>query len=327
MRKAVLAFLRGVDKQYVSGEQISQALQVSRTAVWKQIQALRRQGYLIESQPRLGYRLVESTARLLPQEIYGRLATQVLGKDIRYHQEVDSTNNEAKKLAAAGAAEGTVVLAESQSGGKGRLARSWFTPEGKGIWLSLILRPQMNPYAAARFTLLAAVAVVRAIERVTGLRCGIKWPNDILFQGKKLVGILTEISAEMDAINYLVIGIGINVNIDTDAFPDALKGTATSLSAALNRPVERAALLCALLAELEDKYEQVLREGFDGVLMEWRSWSITLGEMVEITSNDTGYGGKAIDIDEDGALLVETTAGLRRVMAGDVSLRPQGAGA
>ena len=323
MRGQILQFLRERQNSYVSGEELSQMLSVSRTAIWKQIQALKTDGYDIEAHPRRGYALRHIPDKLLPAEIQTGLHTAVLGKMIHYYHEVESTNNEAKRAAAGGVPEGCIVVAESQSGGRGRVARGWFSPAEKGIWLSVVLRPPFLPHHAPKCTLMAAVAVTRAIRQVANLSCGIKWPNDILLNGKKLVGILTEMSAEMDAINYVVIGLGINVNIAHDDFPEELRSSATSLLVAGGQPVKRADLVCAVLQEMETLYDHTIHNGFAAILNEWRELSVTLGQVVNVVAPDEQYTGTAVDIDDEGALLVNTPAGLRRVIAGDVSIRRQ----
>ncbi|MDF2501506.1 MAG: birA [Anaerosporomusa subterranea] len=320
MRAEILRLLRQNAGGYVSGEDISKVLNVSRTAIWKHMQALKDEGYEISSHPRLGYCLQTVPDLLLPNEICPRLTTDFIGHSIHYYTTVSSTNNEAKRLANEGCPEGTIVLAEEQKVGRGRLARGWFSPFAKGIWLSVVLRPKFPPQEAPKCTLLAAVAMARAV-RATGVNCGIKWPNDILYNGKKLVGILTEMNAEMDAINYVVIGMGINVNTDASEFPEELRDIATSLSSVLGRTVSRTDLLIALLHELELLYKQAGEEGFSPILAEWRKLSATLGQPVDVFGITRCFSGIALDIDEDGALIVQTEAGLEKVIAGDVSVR------
>ncbi|MCX7780958.1 MAG: biotin--[acetyl-CoA-carboxylase] ligase [Negativicutes bacterium] len=323
MRDKILELLKS-NESYLSGEDISRRMDVSRTAIWKHIQALKQEGYDIESHPRLGYRLRQIPDRLLPEEIRPRLNTVKIGRGgIHYFSEVASTNNEAKKLAAAGCAEGTIVLAEAQNGGRGRLSRGWFSPFARGIWLSVVLRPPFSPQEAPKCTMMAAVAVNRAIRRVAGIESGIKWPNDILCGGKKLVGILTEMSAEMDAINHIVIGIGMNVNIAPEDFPPDLAPIATSLAAEAGKPVSRLELLAAVLAELDKIYQHATAYGFGEVLQRWRQESVTLGQEVTVLGVSKQFSGLAVDIDEDGALLVKTPDGIEKVLAGDVSIRPK----
>ena len=321
-RSAILDMLRSRTGQFVSGEELGRQLNISRTAVSKQIQKLRQSGYDIESTVSQGHRLRQLPDLLRPEEVCPRLTTRILGSEIHYYSEIDSTNNAAKKCAVAGCPEGTLVITETQQGGRGRLSRGWFSPTAKGIWLSVVLRPPFPPQEAPKCTLMAAVALNRAIREVAGIPCGIKWPNDILCNGRKLVGILTEMSAEMDAINHIVIGTGINVNIAADEIPPELKGIATSILVEKGAPVSRLDLLIRVLECLEELYLAVKESGFEAVLAAWRRESITLGRMINVIAPDKSYQGKAVNIDSDGALLVETEGGMERVLAGDVSIRP-----
>ena len=321
-RSAILEMLRSRTGQFVSGEELGRQLNISRTAVSKQIQKLRQSGYDIESTVSQGHRLRQLPDLLRPEEVCPCLTTRILGSEIHYYSEIGSTNDEAKKCAVAGCPEGTLVITETQQGGRGRLSRGWFSPIAKGIWLSVVLRPPFPPQEAPKCTLMAAVALNRAIREVAGIPCGIKWPNDILCNGRKLVGILTEMSAEMDAINHIVIGTGINVNIAADEIPPELKEIATSILVEKGAPVSRLDLLIRVLECLEELYLAVKESGFEAVLTAWRRESITLGRMVNVIAPDKSYQGKAVDIDGDGALMVETEQGMERVLAGDVSIRP-----
>lgn len=323
MRAKILSLLRSAGDSYLSGEEIARRLGVSRTAVWKHIQELRESGYDIVSHSRSGYSLREAPDRLLAEEIRHGLQTQVIGREIHAYDSIDSTNLEAKRLAQQGAPDGTVVVAEEQGAGRGRLERQFFSPRGKGIWFSVLLRPPFLPQEAPKCTLLAAVAVARAMKSF-GLQAGIKWPNDILYRGKKLVGILTEMSAEMDSINYVIIGTGINVNIAQEEFPEAIRTVATSLQEMKGERIPRVPFFRAVLHEFDVLYQLVKEQGFDGVFDAWREFSITLGREVRVIGvrNGESFIGKAVDIDPDGALLVDTSEGRRRVLAGDVSIRP-----
>ena len=325
MRSSILALLKKT-AGYISGEDISRQLSISRTAVWKHIQALKQKGYQIESHSRCGYRLLASPDLLLPYEITPLLLTKTVGSKICYMKQTRSTNEEAKLLAQNGCPDGTIVLAEEQLSGRGRLTRGWFSPFGKGIWLAVVLRPPFRPQQAPKCTLMAAVAVRKAIAEQTGLECGIKWPNDILWQNRKLVGILTELNAEMDLIHYIVVGIGINVNINEEEFLPEIRNAATSLSYIQQAPVSRLLLLKAVLQNLDRYYTEVCQNGFDGIFNEWRHVSATLGKCVHVAGQDTDFTGVALDIDEDGALLVRTEAGVKKVLAGDVSIRAVGSG-
>lgn len=322
MRQEILRLLRKAGDHYLSGEEIAETLGVSRTAIWKHIKELRRAGYDIVSQAHSGYRLEKSPDLLTPAEIAPLLKTRVIGAKLLYKEETRSTNEDAKIAAAEGAPDGTVVLTEFQGTGHGRLSRGWFCPKGKGVLFSVLLRPQdILPQDAPKYTLLAAVAVVRAC-RARGLDVGIKWPNDVLADGKKLVGILTEMSAEMERIHYIIIGIGINVNIGREEFAPEIRETATSLSLLAGHSLDRRQLLADILQEMEALSMSVQAQGFTPVLDEWRRLSLTLGQEVRVIGVNETFTGRAVDIDADGALLVDTGTGRRRVLAADVSLRP-----
>ena len=323
MRSQILNLLKQAGDNFLSGEYLAETLNVSRTAIWKHIKALRDSGYDIESVPRNGYRLLHSPDLLSAEEVKNSLSTKILGSDIKYFTTTDSTNNQAKKLALDGAVDGTIVISEEQNGGRGRLSRSFFCPKYKGIWFSVILRPDFLPQEAPKCTLMAAVAVTKAIYDVTGVKVGIKWPNDILYNGKKLVGILTEMSAEMERINYIVLGIGIDVNISVEETPEDIRDIMTSLSQITGKKVSRLELLNKLLYHLEQLYIMAQKQSFAPILDEWRKYSITLNQEIKVISgNDVTYG-EAVDIDDDGALLVKINGQIKRVLAGDVSIRPR----
>lgn len=324
LRSRILELLRKAGEAYMSGEEIAGKLGVSRTAVWKHVKELREAGYKIKSRSRSGYTLEETPDCLLPGEIKNGLRTRFVGKDIVFFEEVDSTNRVAKQLAQKGAAAGAVVVAEAQGKGRGRLERPYFSPAGKGIWFSVILRPHILPQEAPKCTLLAAVAVAMAMKRF-GLKAEIKWPNDILHEGKKLTGILTEMSAELDRVNYIVIGTGVNVNMEEKDFPEELRGKATSLAIMKGEKLPRVAFFQAVLEALDELCTVLEEDGFAPIVARWREYAVTLGQDVHVIGA-TGRGsfdGRAVDIDEEGALLVETADGVRRVLAGDVSIRPK----
>lgn len=326
MRKKILELLRKSGERPLSGEEISRQLEVSRTAIWKHIQTLKNEGYDIESVPKKGYILKESPNRLFPQEILSRLQTRWLGHNICYRDSIDSTNTLAKGLANEGCPNGLVVVAEEQGAGKGRLSRGWISPYAKGIWFSVVLKPPFLPQEASKCTLLAAVAVVKAVNKIAGVHAAIKWPNDILLMGRKLVGILTEMNAEFGHINYVVIGTGINTNATPDDYPEDVKDIAVSVADAAIEQFTRVDLLCDILKNMEDLYEKALLDGFAPILEEWRKYSCTLGQEVKVMAPDCTYFGKAEDIDEDGLLIVRKVDGtLEKVMAGDVSIRPAAA--
>jgi len=322
MRKTIVEMLKNAGENFISGESIAGELKISRTAVWKHIQKLREHGYEIISREKCGYKLKDAPDLLLPSEIQIGLDTKIIGLKMEYYPSVDSTNRVAKALAYHGAEEGTIVVAEEQTGGKGRLDRNFYSPRGKGIWFSVILRPKILPKEAPKCTLMAAVAVAEAMNRFN-LKAEIKWPNDIMFNGRKLVGILTEMTGEIGKITYLVIGVGINVNIKREDFPEEIQGVATSLLEMSGVPLSRVEFFRAVLEEFDKLYIEVKALGFDRVIERWKKYNVTLGKQIQVISAGDGeiFTGKAVDLNSDGALVVETAQGRRTVYAGDVSIR------
>ena len=321
MRQDILEYLLQHKGEFVSGQRISESCGISRTAVWKHIRVLKERGYQIESYTRKGYCLMEAPELLSAEIVSEGLATKVLGKSVHYYEKVDSTNTIARKLAEEGVPDGTVVLAEEQTGGRGRLARTWYSPFGQGVWFSLILRPSFVPMEAAKMTLLAAVSLTKAFRKLGLIDCGIKWPNDILVKGRKLVGILTELNASMEQIHYIIMGIGINTGLSRKDLPKDLKKTVTSF-AMENSTLSRKEILQEVLYQLEAYYELAQQAGFGAILQEWKLLSVTLGQNVEVTMPDKVFTGKAVDLDDNGNLLVDTDMGREVVMAGDVRIRP-----
>jgi BirA family biotin operon repressor/biotin-[acetyl-CoA-carboxylase] ligase len=259
--------------------------------------------------------LVRSSDRLEPDEIKAGLKTKLIGKNIQYLKETESTNMIARGIAPS-VEEGTVVIAELQTGGRGRLGRKWISPEG-GIWLSIIIKPKIQLMYASRITLLAGVAVAKII-RSYGLAARIKWPNDVLIDGKKICGILTEMEAEMDMIEYCVVGIGIDANVDTEAFPEDYRESSTSLKKELGHEIVRVKFVQELLLEFDELYQKFLKDRFSSILEEWRNMSDTIGEWVKITTQSRTLYGEAIGIDSEGALIIETSDGrLEKIVAGN----------
>lgn len=299
----------------VSGESLASELSVSRSAVWKHIQTLRDEGYMIDSSTNLGYALTSSPDLLTPAEIRVGLKTGVIGRDFHYFKETESTNIIAREIAGS-VEEGTVVIAESQTGGRGRMGRKWLSPEG-GIWLSIILKPRIQPLFAPRVTLLAGISVAKTI-RSYGLQAKIKWPNDVLIKGKKVCGTLTEIGAEIDQIDYVIVGIGIDANVDIESFPEEIRESSTSLKKELGSPVNRVEFVQRLLEEFEAIYLKFQKDGFPSILEEWRNLSATIGERVKITTQRRTIYGEAIGVDNEGALILETDDGrFEKIVAGN----------
>jgi BirA family biotin operon repressor/biotin-[acetyl-CoA-carboxylase] ligase len=304
-------------QDYASGEEISHRLRISRQALWKHIQELKEAGYDIVAVPHLGYKLLSSPDRLFPSEVSWHLNTKFIGKKIYYFDSVSSTMDVAGQLGMKAAADGTLVLAESQAKGRGRLGRDWFSPKYKGIYLSLILRPKILPNQASVFTLLSAVSICEAIREAVGLEAQIKWPNDILIHNKKLGGILTELSAEMDEVRFIVIGIGLNVNNEKKA----LVSGATSLSEQKKETLSRLELLKEILRRIETNYLIFQEKGNHQIIEKWRQHNVTLGKRVKVYCHREHIEGEAKDIDTDGGLLIRKDSGvIEKVMCGDVML-------
>jgi len=319
---AVLKVLRGATDP-ISGERLAGQLGLSRAAVWKRVHRLKAMGYIIEGSPRRGYRLLGLPDKLLADEVLQGLKTSVLTGPVHHFETLDSTNNYAKELAAREAPEGTVVIAETQTLGRGRLGREWDSPPGVGLYVSVVLRPQLPPMELPQITLTAAVAVVRATHRVTHVTPGIKWPNDLIVHGKKLGGILTEMETESDRIRHVVIGLGLNVN--NAVFPPELAKTATSLAQVVGGTLSRVELLKAWLEEFEDLYKRFLNQGFPEILEEWKRYAVTLGRAVTVRQGPREISGQAVDVASDGALLLLTPAGeIVRVTSGEITPEPEG---
>lgn len=329
MKGEILKKLKGSNGDYVSGEQLSGAMDVSRTAIWKCIKELKKEGYVIDSSSKKGYKLSYVPDIINSWEISEGLDTNFIGKDVYYFPEVDSTNNYAKKLAQEGCEDGTVVLADRQTRGRGRLGRDWDSMDKKGIWMSVVLRPAGGMEDIQIITLAASVAVVAAIEEVFGTKAGIKWPNDIILDGKKVCGILTEMSMEMERVNFLILGIGINFSQKKNDFPEEIKDKATSLGVYLKdmfgtdiSKIRRSELVKIILFKFEEVYDKVNKGHVSEVIEEWRKYSVTLGKEVCITFKEKQYVGIAQDIDENGRLIVKCSDGItREVLSGEVSVR------
>ncbi len=322
MEEEILRLLRESPSSFLSGEEISRRCGVTRTAVWKRIKHLRTLGYKIEASTRTGYRLIRSPDLLTPSEVRPLLGTKWLGRTIHHFHLIDSTNSKAYELALNGAEEGEVVIAETQKKGRGRLGRQWFSPLFSNLYLSVILRPEIPPYQASLVTLMAAVATADAIQKFSGLEPLIKWPNDVLLRAKKVAGLLNEIHSEMDRIHFVILGIGVNLNTDRKMFSKEIREGATSLKIEMGQAISRKAFLQCLLQELEKWYEIFLKEGAQPVLKAWRELAQIKGRPVKVTSFGETLVGVAIDVDSDGALVLETERGERkRVVAGDVEYK------
>ena len=319
MKTEILTCLKETDG-YVSGQELCDRLGVSRTAVWKVIGQLREEGYEIEAVRSRGYRLCSAGDVLSEAEIASVLETKSLGRNLRFFDEIDSTNNELRRIAENGAPDGTLAIAEIQTAGKGRRGRAWTSPRGSGIWMSFLLRPDFAPEYASMLTLVTAMAVEKGIRQQTGLDCQIKWPNDIVLNGRKICGILTEMSTEEDSIRYVVVGIGINVN--TKEFPEEISKTATSLAIETGHPVRRAPLVASILKAWEEYYE-TYKKTLDLSLLkeEYNARLVNLGREVKVLAPTGDYVGVSGGITDTGELIVEVDGEKREVMSGEVSVR------
>ena len=325
MKTKILRQLRTTN-EYVSGQMLCDELGVSRTAVWKAINQLKEEGYTIEAVQNKGYKITGYPDILTAEEIESQLNPGDTIKKVVYAPEIDSTNNEAKRNAENGAKDGTLYITESQTGGRGRRGRQWVSPSGSGIWMTLLLRPQINPANASMLTIVAAMAVTMAIRRAvaeTGadVECHIKWPNDVVINKKKVCGILTEMSAELDCIHYVVIGIGINVN--TTEFADEIKETASSLFVETGKNIKRSRIVALFAEEFTKYYQKFLNTGdLSGLVQDYNEMLINAGRQVRICDAKEEFTGVAAGIDSHGKLLVTKEDGTQAVIsAGEVSVR------
>ena len=317
----ILAALRSTEHG-VSGTDLCHQLGVSRAAVWSQIESLREVGFEIVASPHRGYQLVSSPDTLLADDMMSRLGkVNVIGREITVLEQTTSTNDEIQKAALNGHEEGLVVFAESQTHGRGRMGRRWSSPAGKGLWFSFLLRPRLAPGECTQLTAATATALVRAIQDKTNITPEIKWPNDLMIQGKKVAGILTEMSAELDNVRHVIVGIGIDVNQTASEFPAEIQSTATSLKLATGKNISRTDLAITILRELDQDYSRIVRGKFSDVADEWASRCSTLGKQVKIIVGRRRIIGRAEALDESGALLIRTEHGrVERVTGGDVTV-------
>ncbi len=320
MKTAILSCLKKRNG-FISGEQLSNELGVSRTAVWKVINQLREEGYEIESVTRKGYRLTCDADRITAEEIGLYNKSVWAGREVEYFEVTDSTNVRIHEFARQGRKNGLLAVCEEQTLGRGRRGRTWISPPGTGIWMSLLLRPRIEPQKASMVTIVTALALARAIDEMTDLHPQIKWPNDVIVGGRKVSGILTEMSADMDEVHYIVVGIGINAN--TEVFDPAIEEMATSLYLAGGKKIERARLIAAFCEQFERLYEAFLISGdLWKIKKEYESYLVNIGREVKIIKNREEKIRTALGINEVGELIVEDRAGKKEtVMSGEVSVR------
>jgi BirA family transcriptional regulator, biotin operon repressor / biotin---[acetyl-CoA-carboxylase] ligase len=321
LRKDLIDAFTNAGDAYLSGQHIAELIGCSRTAVWKHIEELRKEGFELEAVRRKGYRILKTPEKITADELRLGLKTNFIGKNVHYEESVESTQKIAHRLAYENAPEGTVIIAEEQQVGRGRMGRKWHSPKYTGIWMSIILRPNIPLPKAPQLTLLAAVAIVQAIEEYTGLLPEIKWPNDILIKGKKITGILTELEAEADRINSVIIGIGMNVNQTKEDFPSELQEIATSLLLEKGERISRAELIKGIFNNLEKLYLLYLEEGFLPIKLLWESYAISIGKKITARTLTNSIIGTARGITEDGVLIIEDEHGKNHhVYSADIEL-------
>jgi BirA family transcriptional regulator, biotin operon repressor / biotin---[acetyl-CoA-carboxylase] ligase len=322
LRTKLLEAFSKADGEFISGQKISEYIGCSRTAVWKHIEDLRREGYELEAVRRLGYRITKKPDKISSNEIQLGLKTKQMGRNIHFEESVTSTQKIAQSLANNGVPEGTIVVADKQTNGRGRMYRTWHSPGGTGVWMSLIIRPNIPVNKTPQLTLLTAVAIVQAIEELTPLRPTIKWPNDIMVNGKKLVGILTELQAEADQVHAVIIGSGINVNQKKEHFPDDLQEIATSILIETGTTWERAQIIQMILLKFEVLYDIYLSEGFKPIKLLWEGYAISLHKTIVARTLKGSIEGKSIGIDDDGVLLLETADNtIERIYSADIEIK------
>lgn len=318
-KEKILNLLRSSHSGFISGEELARTCGISRTMVWKHIKSLEREGFAIKAVPSQGYKITTMPDILRQGDIKRGLKNRVIGKVIHLLSEVASTNTLAMEMAANGTPEGTVVIAETQTGGKGRRGRTWISPKGN-LYLSVVLRPNIPMHMAPLITLMGAVAVASAIRKTCGLEAGIKWPNDILIFGKKVSGLLTEMSAEQDRIRYIVLGIGVDVNMEMGELPPEVRSLATTLAEEAGAKINRTSLLQQLLRDLESWYKKFLTNDGD-VLEEWKKLNLTIGNRVVVSGAGESLKGLAQGVDNEGRLIVRCDDGtIHTVAAGDVTI-------
>lgn len=316
--REVLAYLRK-DDDYVSGDHMSSNMGISRTAIWKYINHLEQLGYSISKLKGKGYRLVATPDKLFHWEIERHLATEVIGKTVIYKDVLDSTNTFAFKLALGGEPEGTCIIAETQKIGKGRLGRKWFSPVGKNLYISIVLRPHIPPSSVYPITFLSSLAVYDTIKAVADVEPILKWPNDVLITGKKVCGTLLDLSTETDMVRFVIVGIGFNINMDDHDIDEEIKDKATSLFLQTKKPFERACVCGNLLTNLERYYNVFREKGPEEICLIWEKRANIKGKYLEITQMGESFKGIAEGIDRDGAILLTIDGKTKRIIAGDVS--------
>ena len=317
----VLTFLQTHNTEYLSGQDLSDVLRISRVAVWKHIKKIQELGYIVESKQKLGYKLISNSDELLPWEITFNLKTEFIGRQAYYFDTIDSTQNQALKMADDEANNGSVIVASKQTGGRGRSGRKWISPKG-GIWISIILQPKFDISITTLFPIASALALSIAIEKTFSINPELKWPNDLTIKGKKVAGMLVDVALESNKIENLVLGVGINFDVNVKEIEKALKGTPNFYGVASltdqKKEIKPIKLVQAFLVELERIYKLLETKQTKKIISDWTSRSSTIGKNVELNTSDAKIKGKAIRIDDDGALVVSENGKSNRIIAGDI---------
>ena len=317
----VLKFLQTHNTEYLSGQDLSDVLRISRVAIWKHIKKIQELGYVVESKQKLGYKLISNSDLLLPWEITSGLKTKIIGQQAYYFDSLDSTQNQALKMAGEPTNDGSVIIAEKQTGGKGRSGRKWVSPKG-GIWLSLILYPKFDISITTLFPIASALALSKAIEQVFKISPELKWPNDLTIKSKKLAGMLVDVSLESNKIEKLVLGVGINFDVDVKGIEKTLKKTPNFYGVASlgehKKEVKASYLVQVFFIELEKIYESLNKKDIKKIISEWTERSSTIGKEIEIDTVNGKIKGKAIKIDDDGALVINSNNKMTKIIAGDI---------
>ncbi|MYL55164.1 biotin--[acetyl-CoA-carboxylase] ligase [Pontibacillus yanchengensis] len=313
-RGRLIELLSQVEEGYVSGQKLSEDLHISRPAVWKHMKELEKDGYGIEAAPRKGYRIISFPNKVSENTIQWGMKTNWLGQRLIHKSSVTSTQILAHQAAQEGAPHGTIVIADEQTNGRGRLNRSWHSHKGDGIWMSIVLRPTFEPYKSPQITLLAATVLAEVFKEYCGIKPQIKWPNDILTDSKKLAGILTELQAEQDQINYIILGMGINVNHPIETFPEEIRDKASSLKIESGEEWDLSSLIREIIQTFEKRYEEFIKDGFSKVKLRWEAFGYRIGEMVPIQTYQSSWKGRIMGIESDGALRVVNEEGKEQTL-------------
>ena len=320
----VLAFFQTHDSEYLSGQDLSDVLKISRVAVWKHIKKIKSLGYKIESKQKLGYRLINNTEKLLPWEITNNLKTKLIGKRVYYFQEIDSTQNFAQQIAADRKEEGTIIIAEKQTAGRGRLERKWTSPKG-GIWFSLIIHPKFDVASSTLVPIAGAVALAKSIKSILNVEVSVKWPNDITLNGKKVAGMLVDASFQANSIDYLILGVGINFDIDSKKLEKRLSKSPNFYGVNSLRKIDDTTPPKLLLKEFLVQFEKILSHLDKGeksrIVKEWTKRAESIGKKIAINTSDGKISGISEGIDNDGALKLKTSKGIKKIFVGDVVLK------